>query len=73
MLLWYAFHNVEDGIYIHTGSDNKLFNISRLRTKTKRRRILIQELLFADDAARLAHSEEKLQNLMNHFFFARML
>jgi hypothetical protein len=43
-------------IYTHDKMAN--YNITRLRSKTKRRLILIQELLFADDAALLAHPEE---------------
>ena len=54
-----------DGIYIYTRSDGKLYSASRLRAVTKRRLILIRELLFADDAALVAHSETKLQNLMD--------
>jgi hypothetical protein len=38
-----------------------LFNIARLRAKTKFSRVLIREMLFADDAALVSHTEAGLQ------------
>ena len=51
MLLQYAFKDCSKGVYIHTRANGKLFNIKRLRAKTKVTEVLIRELLFADDAA----------------------
>ena len=65
LVLSFAFRSSDDGIYIHTRSDGKLFNLQRLRAKTKVRKALIRELLFADDAALVAHSEAGLQRLIN--------
>ena len=48
-------------------SDGKLFSLSRLRAKTKVREVLIRDMLFADDAALVAHSVEQLQRLMDGF------
>lgn len=70
LLLSYAFDDCSDGIYLHTRSDGKLFNLSRLRATTKIRRILVREMLFADDAALVAHTKEALQHLMNKFSHA---
>lgn len=67
MLLKYAFDSSQDGIYLHTRSDGKLFNLARLRAKTKVSQILIREMLFADDAALASHTEEALQRLMDRF------
>ena len=61
LLLSYAFKGTEDDIHLYTRSDGKLFNMRRLRAKSKRRKISIKELLFANDAALVAHSESKLQ------------
>ena len=58
---------IEDGIFINTRSDGQLFRLSRLRAKTKTRRELVTELLFADDTALVAHDEEQLQNMVNVF------
>jgi hypothetical protein len=65
MLLQYAFADCEDGVYVRTRQDGKLFNIARLRAKTKSYEVLIRELLFADDAALASPSEEGLQRLVD--------
>lgn len=57
----------EEGVYLHTRSDGSLFNLERLRAKTKVRKVLIRELLFADDAALTAHTEAALQELISCF------
>ena len=67
LLLSYAFRDSVDGIFIHTRSDGGLFNLSRLRAKTKVQKVLIRELLFADDAGIAAHSEAALQRLIDSF------
>ena len=70
LLLQCAFDQSEDGVYIHTRSDGGLFNLARLRAKTKVRKVLLREMLFADDAALAAHSEEALQRLIDRFAHA---
>ena len=67
LLLRYAFRHSEDGVFLHTRSDGNVFNLARLRAKTKTRKVLIRELLFADDAALTAHTEEALQHLITCF------
>ena len=57
----------EDGIMLQTRSTDGLFNLSWLRVKTKTKHVLIRELLYADDAALVAHSEMHLQNLCERF------
>ena len=70
MLLFHAFKDNEDGIYLHTRSDGKLYNLARLRAKTKVRHVTIREVLFADDAAMATHTEEALQRLIDRFALA---
>ena len=70
LLLSYAFDSSSDGIYMHTRSDGKLFNLTRLRAKTKVTEVYVREMLFADDAALTAHSGEALQTLVNRFAHA---
>ena len=60
----------QEGIFLHTRSNGKLFNLAKLRTKTKVRTILIYELLFADDAALVSHNTDELQELINRFLHA---
>ena len=67
LLLRYACSESEEGIYLHTRSDGSLFNVAHLRAKTKVRKVLVREMLFADDAAITAHTETALQELINCF------
>ena len=67
LLLKHAFQTSTEGVYLHTRSDGRLFNLARLKAKTKIREVLIRDMLFADDAAIAAHSESDLQKLMNRF------
>ena len=56
MLLKHAFDTTTEGIYFRTRSDDRLFNRARLRDKTKVRKVLIRDMLFADDAAVAPHT-----------------
>ena len=60
MLLKHAFDTTTEGIYIRTRSDGRLFNLARLRAKTKVCKVLIRDMLFADE----------LQSLMDCFLQA---
>ena len=51
LLLSYAFSVNEDGVYLHTRSNSRLFNLERLRAETKVKHVTTREDLFADDAA----------------------
>ena len=70
LLLKHAFGTSTEGVYMHTRSDGKLYNIARLRAKTKVHETTIRDMLFADDAAVTAHTEYDLQQLMNRFSHA---
>ncbi|RXN14061.1 RNA-directed DNA polymerase from mobile element jockey-like protein [Labeo rohita] len=70
MLLKYAFKDCSEGVYIHTRSDGKLYNIAHLCAKTKITEVLIREMLFADDAALTSHTEDGLQQLVTCLFHA---
>ena len=65
--LRFAFSHSEDGVHLHTRSEGKLFNLSRLKAKAKIRTVLIRKMLFADDAALTPHTEEGLQRLISQF------
>ncbi|XP_063586343.1 uncharacterized protein LOC134763723 [Penaeus indicus] len=60
----------DEGVYLHSRSDGRLFNLACLRAKSKVKRVTIQDLLFTDDAAIVSHSREGLQELMDRFFDA---
>ena len=65
VLLQHAFDGNEDGIYHRTRIDGSLFNLKRLKSKRLTTEVLIRELLFADDAAIVTHSEIELQRLVH--------
>ena len=67
LLLSYAFSQSEDCIYPCTRSDGSLISLTFLQAKTKVWRVLIRELLFADNAALTAHNEGALQQLISCF------
>ncbi|XP_076049332.1 uncharacterized protein LOC143030010 [Oratosquilla oratoria] len=67
VMLKHAFGGPKEGIYLYTRLDGKLYNLDRLRAKTKIRKVLIRDLLFADDVALVAHSKQDLQTLLNTF------
>ena len=55
------------GIYIQSRQSADLFNVAHFRAKTKATRILMRELLFADDSAMVAHSAEEMQKVVDAF------
>ncbi|KAI8487404.1 hypothetical protein Bbelb_348730 [Branchiostoma belcheri] len=65
VLLRYAFKGNQDGVYIRSRTDGSLFNLARLRARSKTVESLCRELLFADDAALTAHKESALQGLLD--------
>lgn len=67
LMLRGAKEDLTEGIYIRFRTDGSVFNLRRLLAHTKTLEELILELLFADDCALLAHAEEALQTVVNHF------
>ena len=52
---------------VRTRSDGKLFKLARLKAITKTRELCIRELLFADDAAIVAHTLEDIREICKQF------
>ena len=55
------------GITILPRDDGNFFNLSRFKAKSRTQRVIVSELLSADDAALCATSADQLQNLLNCF------
>ena len=53
----------KDGVYIRFRTDGSLYNLRRLQAHTKTKEKLIRELLFADDAALVAHTESAMHRI----------
>ena len=56
-----AFQDGDNGIPIRYRFDGKLFNLRRLQAKSKVQTEVLNEFLFADDMAKGAPTEEKMQ------------
>ena len=67
MMLREAKEDSDEGIYIRFRTDGSVFNLRRLLARTKTMDELILDLLFADDCALLAHTEEGLQIAVDKF------
>ena len=67
LLLRHAFGTTPEGICLRTRLNGRLFNLGRLRAKTKVREALITDMLFEDDAAVTTHTQHELQALMDRF------
>ena len=53
--------------FFRSRTDGKLFNLARLRSKTKVNQVLLRDFLFADDAALVVQCDDDLQDLLNGF------
>ena len=56
-----AFQDGDNGIPIRYRFDGKFFNLRRLQAKSKVQTEVLDEFLFADDMAKGAPTEEKMQ------------
>ena len=65
--------NDDEGVYVRYRLDSSLFNVRRFQAHTKTQERLIQDLLFADDAALVAHTEQALQLVTSCFADASRL
>jgi len=69
-MLRVAFQNCEAGVPIHCRTDDDVFNLRRLQTKTKVHLAVLRYLFFADDCALVAHTPAEVQLLFDRFFNA---
>ena len=62
-----ALRDMGEGVYIQSRQSTDLFNVAHFRAKAKTTRILMRELLFADDSALVVHSAEEMQKIVDAF------
>ena len=62
-----AFKNCNKGVKIRFRCDGGIFNLQRLKAKTRVTFLLLLELLFADDCALMAYTQEDLQSAVDDF------
>ena len=65
-MLKQAFKNTTEGVYLCTKMDGDLFNLQRLKSLENVEEVIVRDLLFADDAAIIAHTAEDLQILLDN-------
>lgn len=56
-----------EGVHIQTRKEANLFNVARLKARTKTNLIVIRGLFFADDSALISHSATDRQVLVDKF------
>ena len=63
----------DDGIQLKYRTDGGVFNLRRLKAKTKVKVAALRELLFADNCALNSYTEAEMQQCVNHFSRALIL
>ena len=58
---------MEEGVYVRFHYDGSIFDLRRLSAKTETLNSFIEEALFADDCALMAHKPGNLQVMLNRF------
>lgn len=66
-VLWYAFRNCDIGVYFHFRTTGKVLNLRRFNAKSLIHDNVVRELLYADDADILTHSEHEMQLAIDRF------
>ena len=65
VMLTDAFQDGDNGIPIRHRFDGKLFNLRRLRAKSKVQTEVLDEFLFADDMAKVLQQKRKCKKVRN--------
>ena len=60
-----VFRNCKSGAMIRFRSIGGIFSLQCLKARTKVSLLLLPELLFADDCALIAHTEDELKSILN--------
>ena len=66
-VLRHAFESCDKGVWIQSRPEADLFNVSQYKSATRTQKVLVRELMFADDTALVAHSHDDAQELVDRF------
>jgi hypothetical protein len=67
VVLQHAFGDLETGVWIQSRPGADLFNVNQYKPVNKTRRVLVRELMFADDTAFVAHTHSDAQDIISRF------
>ena len=67
MVMNNAFDGYDRGVWIQARPGADLFNINQFKSSTRTNKILIRELMFADDTAFVAHHHQDAQEIITRF------
>jgi len=67
VMLAEAFKDCDVGVFLRFRTTGKMFNLRRFSAKSKVFILIVRELLYADDADLVAHSENDMQIIINLF------
>ena len=62
-----TFYDNDLGVYIPFRTNGNIFNLQRLKAKTKTTELLVRDLLFTDDCALIAHSIKDIKRITDSF------
>ena len=67
MVMNNAFDGYDKGVWIQTRLSADLFNVNQFKTSSRTNKILIRELMFADNTAFIAHYHQDAQEIITRF------
>jgi len=67
MVMNHAFDGYDKGVWIQSRPGVDLFNVNQFKYFTRTRKVLIRELMFADDTTFVAHYHQQAQEIITRF------
>ena len=65
--LTHAFNGCEKRVLLQSRPNADLFNVNQFKSVSKTNKVLVREMMFADDTAFVAHSFEDAQEIVTRF------
>jgi len=67
MVMNHAFDGYDKGVWIQSRPGADLFNVNHFKSSTRTKKVLIRELMFADEAAFVTHYHQQAQEIITRF------